>query len=247
MSSPKFLTGLAAAILVAAVTVTPAHADTMVFADSGALGTFTLTNVDGTNFTLTLLPLDEQKLENINELGVGDDGLQAEFGANIAFALTGTSGIDHTFTSATLTKIFRSAEANGRDASLTYEIQAGATPNSTPKGMSLTGPITGVGSTGSLLDYVQLPGGDLPSDTYDFSSMVGGTITFVLTSTSFSTGVSSFAQVLATSGASARGGFSAFSQSPAVVPEPSSLAIVGVSLAGLLAYRRRFGKRAPTA
>lgn len=245
MRIQRFLTGLAAATLVAALTATPTRADTNVFSDSGALGTFKLTNNGGGSFTLDLTPVIEQKLENINNLGVGDAGLQAEFGASVNFSLTGTVGTEHTFSSLTLTKIFRSAETGGADASLTYKIEAGSTPSSTPNAMTLTGAITGVGSTGSLLDYVQLPGATLPSDTYDFASMVGGTNTFALTSTSFGGGASSFATVLSgASGAFATGGFSAFSQAP--IPEPASLAIVSVSLVGLLGYRR-LGKRTPKA
>jgi hypothetical protein len=216
----KMLLGCLAAALLLGSLASNAQASS-VLNDSGNFSSFTLTNTGGGVFTLAITAPDT--LTDINGLPVS---IPATFDSVLTFKAT-TSGslvVVSDVSPVPFTKTF----GTGTDiASLTYSLSAGqigAGINS--NGLLLAGRILTVSPNA-------LPG-------FDFTPLVGGVNSFALTGQSYTGGVSSMAGVFAVSGASVTGsgGFSESSN----VPEPASLALLGIGMTGLLAFRRFFKK-----
>jgi hypothetical protein len=207
------LAGLAAALFLGSA-ATPSQAATLVLSDSGTIDKFTLTNNGGGSFSLALTGTT---LRTINVLDVN---IPAAFDAILAFTVTATDGNEYTISSGTFTKTFGTPP---EIASLTYNLVAGLSGSGLFKdGLILAGNILSVAPN------------DLPD--WDFSPMVGGTHQFVFSASTYTGGVNSIAGVFSTSGASASGsgGFGEVG----VIPEPASMALLGIGLCGLLSYRR---------
>jgi len=242
MRQRHILTGLASAILVVVATAGPTRAETIgVTTDSGEIGSFTLTNRGGGLFALSFpnYPVG-QTLLSINGSPVSTP---ADFGSNINLTVTAGLGT-HNYTiddSVVYTKIFSSTPSGSPNpfSLLNYTIASGQAGDSTdPTHLFLKG----------LVGSVPNPLVDVGGTTYDFTGMTGSVIDIILNGSLSGSGFDSMFAFMGTSTTDQFVmGTASFVQTTAVVPEPSSLAIMGVSMSvvGLLAYRR--AKRAATA
>jgi hypothetical protein len=209
------LAGLGLALLLGSA-ATPAQAGPiLVTSDSGVIAGFTLTNLDGTNFTLSLTP--PATVTAINNSPVS---ITAAFDAVLAFKVTG-AGVFRTLTGGPFTKTFGTSPF---DAALTYNLLA------TQIG-------TGLNSNQALLGGRILTVSPDALTGYSFAGMAGGIHNFAISAAVYSGGVSSMLGVFNTVGAKASGSVSFSEQAPAI-PEPSSLALLGIGLSGLFTFRR---------
>jgi hypothetical protein len=210
------LAGLGLALFLGSAT-TSAQAGGIVISDAGTLSAFKLSNLGGGSFTLALS--GTETLTSINGSAVS---IPAAFDAVLAFTVTGAIGNAYTLTSGTFTKTFGTPPAI---ASLTYDLQVGLSGSGLSKdGLLLAGIIKSVAPNA------------LP--TWDFSLMVGGSHTFVLSASTYTGGATSMATVFTTAGATASGagGFSEINTN--AIPEPTSVALMGIGLSGLFTFRR---------
>jgi len=203
-----------AALAAFALSAPAAHAASIVVGtDSGSLGAFTLSNTAG-KLSLSFISPTQEDLLTVNGAVVGP--IPASFTNPISFTATPSGGDTYSISGVgTLTKSF--GVASGL-ATLAFTVTSAATPFSSF--LNLTGPVTSLNSN-------SLPG-------FDFSNFAnGGVNDLTLTGFAF-TNASSIAGVLTTPGASVTGTGS-FSQ---VVPEPTSMALLGIGLSGLFTFRR---------
>jgi len=237
MRRRSLLYGFAVAILVAAGALGPARAASVpVTGDSGSLGAFSLANNGGGNFSLVFLE-QEQTLNFVNGNLVF---ARALFENPINFQVTAGLGThNYTITSPEFEKTLISTSLNTPYpyASLTYTLtsgQAGEAGNW--DGLLLSGVITGM----------TLSAVDINDVIYDFSDVK--TIQFVLTGANYFGGATSMFDVLNTPNTAVNGNAS-YSQTSLTraIPEPTSIALLGIGVGGLIAFRRRFPKRIPTA
>jgi hypothetical protein len=117
----------------------------------------------------------------------------------------------------------------GMQAQMSFNLTKGATVSALPNFFNASGSIIA-----PLLANA--------NPTLDFTPFnKGGTVNITFTATTFTGGINSFAGLFATAGSTITGTGS-FSQA-ALVPEPASVALVGVGMSGLIAFRRLFRKR----
>jgi hypothetical protein len=217
-----------------------AHA-TLVSSDSGSVGSFTLLNtgISGgvSHLELTFTSPASEALQTIN--GGSVSGIGALFTTPVSLDVTPNGANTYTVTSiGTTAKVFTDA-ASGTSAELEWNLSSASTTVN-PNVLNLAGNVTSV-TTNGLVNA---------GTTYDFSPFTNGSGSnkITLTATSFSGGISSMASLIATAGGTATAtGNGSFSETAAnAIPEPASLALMGIGVIGLFTLRRLFKRTRAT-
>jgi hypothetical protein len=215
----------AAALSLVILASSTARAGIVVLTDSGSIGGFTMTNTGIAAGTATILitgvPNTNSQINTVNGASVAPE--LTTFSGPITLLVTPTGGdtYDLALSPPTYTKTVGAVA--GSQAQLAYNLSDGVTVGALPNFFNASGLVT------SLISNL--------NPTYDFSHFANGLGTFnaTFTATTFTGGVTSFAGLFATVGATATGN-GAFSQN--AVPEPASIALLGIGMTGFLAFRR---------
>jgi hypothetical protein len=208
-----------------------AQASTVVVTASGTIAQFTMVNTGISGSTATILivgePNNNSFMNSVNGANVPNEPATANGPITMFVTATGPNSYSLALMPATYTGTIGGTP--GSQAMLAFNQTTGATISSLPFFFNSSGAITAV--TANL------------NPTYDFSNFDNGkgTLNFTYTATDF-LGATSFDTLFATVGATATGN-GAFSLLSAAIPEPASLALLGIGVAGIVAMRRIFGKR----
>jgi hypothetical protein len=205
------------------------QAATLVLTDSGTIGGFTMTNEGISGGTATILitniPNAQSFVNNVNGVTVPQEPISVNGPVTLLVTSTGGGNYNLALSPAEYTKTIGSGTAT---AQLTFTQTTGVAPTALPNFFNSSGLVTSVVSNAN--------------PTYDFSNFANGKgeMNFTFTATSFTGGATSFQSLFAKKGATATG-TGAFSQlSTAVIPEPASMALLGIGMSGLFALRRFF-------
>jgi hypothetical protein len=218
-----------AALAVMTVASSAARAGIVVDTESGSVGGYTMTNMGISAGTATILisgiPNVNSEMNTVN--GANIPAEPVTFGGPVTLLVTQTSpGV---YSLALSPSTYTKTIGTGNNvAELTYNVSTGVAPAALPSFFNATGHVTSVVTNNNPL--------------YDFSRFANGNGIFnaTFTATAFTGGAASFAGLFSTVGEQAVGNGS-FSQI-AQVPEPASLALLGIGMTGFLAFRRFFKK-----
>jgi len=248
MRRSSFFLALAACVTAALLGASQAKAVTIiVHSDSGSLSTFTAVNAGTvgvgvgavTTLDITLTTPAKETLATVNGSTTGNPinplPMLASFTTTEIVKLTNLGSFAGTTvystTSIDYVKTFGPGTGVGV-AQLTYNLSNG--------GSAFDGTLNLAGFVTKLVTN-KLSGYDFGL----FSISPTGANNLTLTGEQYTGGVTTVAGVIATTGASVTGS-GAYSESTSAVPEPTSMALLGIGMAGFFTYRRLF-KRVATA
>lgn len=221
-----FLAGIASALLLGSAASSARAGTIPVTNDFGLVGAFTAVNDGGGKITFTLS--GPSSVIGINgSTSLPGLPLPAAFDPTITITES-VSGTDVTISSTApplLSKMFTDPTGT---ADLTYQLKTTPSAISDPQNLSLNGVIVGTGS---------------PTGTYDYSPLMGGRMALAFNGAFFTSppgvSVTTVSQFLAPTAPGAKWiGVASFSES--AIPEPASLALLGIGLSGLFMLRRFF-------
>jgi PEP-CTERM motif len=220
-----------AALALMSLASSGARAATVVVSDSGSIGSFTMTNagiVAGTaTITISGEPNSSSAINTVNGVAVASEPTSFNGPITLFVTPTGANSYSLSLLPPTYTKTVGGTV--GQQAILGYNLSQGATATNLPAFFNAAGLVTSVMANAN--------------PTYDFSDFSNGLGKFnvTFTATTFGGGATSFASLFTNVGATATGNGS-FSQVSTSVPEPASLALLGIGMTGFLAFRRYFKK-----
>jgi hypothetical protein len=221
----------AVALAVISLAGSAAHAGgILVNSDSGSIGGFKMTNMGISGGVATIeitgIPNTQEQLNTVNGVSVAPE--LVTFSGPITLDVKALPGNMYALSLVPSSYSKTIGDSTTGTATLDYNVSTGVTVPVLPDFFNASGHVTSLVSNGN--------------SGYDFSQFANGLGTFnaTFTATSF-TGTSSFAGLFSTVGATATGNGS-FSQI-ASVPEPASLALLGIGVTGFLAFRRILRKR----
>jgi hypothetical protein len=216
----------AAVLAVMSLASSAVQAGTLVLTDSGSIGGFKMTNMGISGGTATILisgiPNTQSFMDTVN--GVSVTPVPVTVNGPVTLLVTPTVPEQYSLALSPPT-YDKSVGDPGAQATMAFNVSSGVAPALLPNFFNASGAIT------ALLANA--------NPTYDFSNFAlpGATINLTFTATTFSGGANSFASLFTHVGATATGNGS-FSQQ--AVPEPASMALLGIGMSGLFALRRFF-------
>jgi hypothetical protein len=215
---------IAAVLALLSLAGSAAHGGTVVLSDSGTVGGFEMTNMGISGGTATIVisrvPNADSFMNTVN--GVSVTPVPVTVNGPITLLVTQTAPEQYSLALSPPTYT-KSVGDPGAQAQMAFNVSSGVAPALLPNFFNTSGAIT------SLLANA--------NPTYDFSNfgLPGATINITFTATTFGGGANSFASLFTNVGATAVGNGS-FSQ--AAVPEPASMALLGIGMSAFIAFRR---------
>jgi hypothetical protein len=218
----SFLSALAAALLAGSVGISNATAGTvMVTSDAGTFN-YTLTSNGHGSITITETGATLTTINGVLTAGGPVAASFADVTATVGLLVSAPPVTTYSL-SGSSSKTF--GDGSISDATLTYSLTSAVAIN--PSFLNVYGTVTGV--TSPLLETT----GTSPT-IYDFANYAqGGSLTRTYTDVG-----ANFAAVIAHGGTVS--GTGAFADSVGSVPEPSSMALLGIGMAAMVAFRRYF-------
>jgi PEP-CTERM motif len=222
MHKRSYLSALAAGLLACSLGTTNAMAGTVIVNSDAGTFDFTLTSNGNGSVTITDTLASLTTINGAVPAGGPVAATFADVTSTVTLLVSAPPVSTYSWAGSSSTTFGDGSVSN---ANLTYSLTSAVAIN--PSFLNIYGAVTGV--TSPLLETT----GTSPT-IYDFSNFAsGGSLTETYTSVG-----ANFASVIAHGGTIT--GTGAFSESVGSVPEPSSMALLGIGMTAMVAFRRYF-------